>query len=59
MPYATANDDPSYARDFVNFKSLRSRNPGPDIIEVYIAVSEVKTEDEGRRQEALATAEVD
>ena len=42
MSYATANDDPSYARDFVNFQNLRKRNPGPGTVEVYIAVSEAK-----------------
>lgn len=41
MSYATANDDPHYARDFSNFKNLRRRNPGPATVEVYIAVSEV------------------
>lgn len=42
MSYATANDDPHYARDFFNFQNLRFRDPGPATIEVYIAVSEAE-----------------
>ena len=42
MSYATANDDPHYARDFSNFKNLRFRDPGPATVEVYISVSEAE-----------------
>jgi len=41
MSYSTANDDPSFGRDIVNFENFATRNPGPCSIALYISVSEV------------------
>jgi hypothetical protein len=46
LSYATANDDPLYTRDLVNFRHYAKMDPGVEKIDVYISVSEVHPKSE-------------